>query len=434
MRLEMHALTLFSLAGLVLGTAPIAAQAAEPIVPVVKQSDASKVSTQQSGVETISGKTLKVKMSTKNAVEYTVENPSWRESKAVRVVDANRPELTMTKTLFARVSVGVENEAALKNAVAAAGAALRSDRPGSHAFEKFNGLDTVFILEANSVEDAINMANTLEGMPGILWTEIEHRNPVKSHAITSDPSAGDQWHIDNPLGNDANIAAVYDRGITGDGVVVGILEADPNSFYHVDNLGIENIHPDLVNQLNRDLSIPTDPFNVSYSHGVSVAGLAGGEGNNGLAGSGVAYGAQLASLKNGSNINSGQSFSHELNDIDIVNSSWGPMNESTPNSNTGKVLVTLPNDFEIRIPQVTHSGLSRIDLIGLDQGLRLGREGKGRLFVFSAGNGNHFQGFDRFLTGNAISLPGLFGGLDYGYLDISGVDPTRNDGDGDGVP
>ncbi len=440
MRIEMHALTLFSLAGLVLGTGLTAANAAEPTLPVKEQAQTNGAATGQSTAAAVTGKVMKLKLNSLNGLDYTVEHPTWRESKAVRVVDANRPHLNQTKTLFARLSVGAESEADLKRAISLAGAALQSDRPGSHSYRTFSGLDTVFIVEANSVEDAINMAAALENKPGILWTEIEHRNPVENKAITSDPSASEQWHIDNPGGNDNNVAAAYDRGITGSGVVIGILEADQNSFYHVDNLGVENIHPDLVNQINRDLSVPTDPFNISYSHGVSVAGLAAGEGNNGLAGSGVAYGAQLASLLNGSSINAGESFGHELNDIDIINNSWGPMNLTSPVSPTGKFLEALPDDFEIDIPQVTHAGMTRIEFIGLDQGLRLGRNGHGRIFVFSAGNGSSFQGFARLLTGNAISLPGLAGFnapapvTPYGYLDISGPDPTRADGDGDGVP
>ncbi len=380
-----------------------------------------------------------VKIDQSGPLEYIVEHPTWRESKAVRVVNPKLPHLNINVTLFARLVVGVENEQVLKGAIDTVASALGTDRPGSHTFRPFLGQSDVFVVEANSVEDAINLANELTKLDGVLWAEVDAKGEVQNEAITTDPLAPFQWHVLNPGGlpftNDHKIDRVYDMGITGSGVVVGILEAFDNSFYHVDEFGVQFINPDLANQLNEDLSLPTAPFNVNYSHGVSVAGLVAAEGNNGISGSGVAYGAQLASLNNSSNIAGGESFAHELHDIDIINNSWGPVTGPNPALPTGKYLVALPDDFEIDIPQVTHTGLTRMHAIGLDQGIRLGRARKGRIFVFSAGNGNHFQGFARLALGNAISLPGI--GVDplvpeYGYLDITGLDPT--DGNGDGVP
>lgn len=436
------AFKLFSVAGLVVGLSASAAVAQTASTTASTNSTVQSDGSRSAHQNVLVGKPLQAKLGQEGPIEYVVEHPSWRESKAVRVVDPNRPHLNIEKTVFARLVVSVESEDILKGAINSVSKALGSDRPGSHQYRPYLNQSTVFVVEAISVEDAINLANELTKLDGVDWAEVDHKNKVQNKIITTDPLAPFQWHVSNtaftaPLDNDHGVDAVYDMGYTGSGVVVGILEAFENSFYHIDEMGAQFIHPDLANKLNAELSIDTAPFDIEYSHGVSVAGLVASEGDNGIAGAGVAYGAQLASLNNSSQIASGESLGHALADIDIVNNSWGPVNESFPLSPTGKVLVNFPDDFEIDIPQVTHSGISRIRQIGLDQGIRLGRGRKGRVFVFSAGNSNHFMGFDRLRTGNVISLPGI--GTDdmvpqYGYLDITGTDPSQTDGDGDGIP
>jgi|GEM_PF-1616297 len=437
---------LFTLAGLVVG---LGSQTALAQSTATSSNVAAKGGdTHNANQNVITGKALKPKLGQGKAVEYIVKNPGWRESTAIRIVNPALPHLNIEKTLFARLLVSVDNEATLKKAINQTATALGTNRPGAHPYRPFLGLDDVFVVDALSVEDAINLAEKLTEVEGVNWTEVDHQSAVKNLGgsslisdVINDPSVNDQWHMLNNFagftGRDQNVLPVYDTGITGAGVVVGVLEAFENSFYHVDENGATFIHPDLANKLNEELSVATGQFNVSYSHGVSVAGLIAAEGDNGLASAGIAYGAELVSLKNGNGIDSGESLGHELQDIDIINNSWGPINESFPDLSTGKYIQEFPDDFEIDIPQVTHSGLSRSQLIGIDRGIRIGRGRKGRIFVFSAGNGSHFQGFDRLRTGNAISLPGI--GTDpmvnpYGYLDISGTDTTQGDGNGDAIP
>ncbi len=372
------------------------------------------------------------------ASEFKVVSPGAKASKAVRVVNPHLLNQNIIIDVYSRLVVSVSDEQALKTALKQ----LTSDlgQSQSPAYRPFSDTEDVFVIEMPSVENAITFANRLPQYQGVEWAEVEYQRPNKNDAITMDPSAADQWHVFDPSGNDHGVNLVYDQGYTGEGVVVGVLEAFQNSFYHIDENGTTFIHPDLVNKLNSLLSIPTDPFNISYSHGVSVAGLIGAEGNNGLYGSGVAYNAELASLKNGSSINSGESFSHALQSISIINNSWGPVNQTYPDSTTGKYLREFPDDFEIDIPQFAHVGLSRSDAVGLDRGIRLGNHRRGRIYVFSAGNESNFQTFERLATGNAVSLPGLYtdpGTLaegDYGYLDITALDPSQTDADFNGLP
>ncbi len=445
------ALSLFTLAGLVVGlgaTVSSAQSTGQTTAQATGQAAASTANVKSdtahnSADNVIQGKPLMLKLDGKaSGMQFIVENPTWRESKAVRVLDPNRPHLNIVRTVYSELLVSVDSEEVLKRAIDSVGAQLGTNRPGSHTFRPFLGKDNVFVVQGNSVEDAANLANELTKHAGVNWAELNYQSPMQNLGGVSlnDPSLPNQWHIQNldgVPGSDHKINLVHDRGFSGAGVVVGVQEADQNSFFHVDLDGNTQIHPDLANQLNEELSVPTAPLNISYSHGVSVSGLIAAEGDNGLAGVGVAYGAQLASLRNGNQIDSGESFGHELNRIHITNNSWGPVNESFPTSSTGKYIAEFPDNYEIDIPQVTHAGIGRSRLLGLDQSIRLGRGRKGRLNVFAAGNGSHFQGFDRLATGNAISLPG-FGTDDmvpeYGYLDITGVDPSQEDADFDGIP
>ena len=436
---QIAALSLFTLAGMVVGVGATNTQADQD-----PQLNGSRVAIEPQQPKTSSeAKYLEAKIGFESGVRYLVERPSWRSSKAIITPDRNIPTRTIEHTLYSQILVGVENEAQLKTAIKQVAQAMGFDRPGANTYSRYLDDSKIFVVEVGSVEQAINLANEITNFQGVEWAEVVHSTPTKAMALTADPSARNQWHITNPYipGNDHKIEAVHDSGVTGAGVIVGILEFGGNAFYHTPEGGDptvpadRDIHPDLANQLNFELSQPTYMFDKGYSHGVSVAGIVAAEANNGLAGSGVAYGAQLANLRFGNSMVNGIAFSHEINNIHIVNNSWGPDNESFPNLITGKYLVAgSDDDFEIDIPQVTSAGIARAELIGLDRGIRLGRGGKGRVFLFSAGNSSHFTGFPRLGIGNAISLPGI-GPIDpalpaavapYGYIDLSAVDATDN--------
>ncbi len=435
------ALYLIAAAGLVTGTA-----SAQSTTAGSGQSGVENTGTQQSSDNVLQGKPMVLKFRASSA-EFIIAKPAEKVSVATRVVNPAVPSFNVEKTIYAQLTVSADNAQILERALNTATTQLGTKQPGAHSYRKFLDLPNVFVVEALSVEDAINLTNLLDGMPGINWAEVAHREPLSNKSmggptITTDPNAPFQWHVFNnpalfaaPFDGNHAIDQAYAMGYSGQGVTVGVLEADQNSFYRVDDMGVLEIHPDLALKTDFNLSIPTDPYNVTYSHGVSVAGLIGAQGNNGLQGAGVAYNSTLVSLRNGNSIDQGESLGHALNSIDIVNNSWGPADGPVPPNSIGKVLVAFPDDYEIVAPQVPHRGLSRDAQIGLDQGIRLGRQRNGRVYVFSAGNGSHFQGFNRLSIGNAISLPGF--GTDpmvdqYGYLDISGFD--GEDADGDGIP
>lgn len=418
---------------------------AEPTTAPGSQAGAERAGRIASYNDVLQGKPMQVKFGNVGT-EYVIADPRAKVTTATRVVNPAVPSFNVVRDVYSSVVVQTHDEQTLTRALNTAGEQLGLAEGKGLTHRPYADMTDIFVVETPTVEDAINLANRLGQLGEIEWAEVSSRSPLKnlsmgSPTIPADPSAAYQWHIFNdpalnPAPNDGNhmIDLVYARGYTGAGVTVGVLEAFENSFYNVDNGGVLQIHPDLALQTNYDLSRTTSAFQIDFSHGVSVAGLIGAQGNNGLYGAGVAYESTLASLRNGSNIDTGESLAWELNRIDIINNSWGPVNEALPPNAIGKVLVTAPDDFEIVPPQVTSSNFSPYVATSMDRGIRLGRNRDGRVYVFAAGNASHFQDFARLSLGNAISLPGI--GTDpmipaYGYLDIWSTNP---DEDGNGNP
>ncbi len=181
---------------------------------------------------------------------------------------------------------------------------------------------------------------------------------------------GYQWHLVNSgqksgaanggtPGEDISVTDVWSRYAGSGEIVVGVLDT-----------GIESGHPDLKNSLDISLSYHyayhiNDPIPLNSSvgfHGTSCAGIIGAQGWNAEGVRGVAPMTRLAGL----NIFSTGRFS-DIADallrpgIDIYSNSWGPI--------TSSVLT----DW---------SSLESV----VEEGTAYGREGKGNIYVFAAGN------------------------------------------------
>ncbi|NEP61235.1 MAG: S8 family serine peptidase, partial [Symploca sp. SIO2G7] len=204
---------------------------------------------------------------------------------------------------------------------------------------------------------------------------------IQSQSFTpNDPLFANQWHLQNTgqsvfgyvgtPGEDANVVPVWNQGITGSGVVIGIVDH-----------GVQGNHPDLISNYRADLSYDfwdndNDPSPTTFgeSHGTSVAGVAAGRGGNGIGISGAAPNASVASLRFFSETNYSLAdnyvanvLSHQQNQIDIYNNSWGP--PWNPNIGTGL------------------AGPGPLTTAALQNGVTNGRNGLGNIYVFAAGNG-----------------------------------------------
>jgi subtilisin-like proprotein convertase family protein len=200
--------------------------------------------------------------------------------------------------------------------------------------------------------------------------------------VPDDPLFPQQWHLQNTgqgggvAGNDANLVPAWDvldstnQPVRGNGVTIGIVDD-----------GLQLTHPDLAPNYDAadswdfDFNDPDPSPDVPNGdwHGTSVAGVAGARGDNSEGVSGAAPRASLAGLRLlGANVNftdteEGAALSYHPNTVDIYSNSWGPADIGTLGSIGPQALSAIAN------------------------GYTTGRNGKGNIYTWAAGNGlqNH---------------------------------------------
>jgi subtilisin family serine protease len=219
-------------------------------------------------------------------------------------------------------------------------------------------------------------------------TQLDHtlQSSLKE-PVTIEKTAGSdalypyQWHLKNTAqhdfvlydavaGNDINVEPVWQMGYTGKGVSVAVIDQ-----------GVEINHPDLIgnidihhcwNYLNN--SYDTTPASSANAHGTAVAGIIAAKAYNGIGGRGVAPEATLVSY----NMLESQeivdwslaldSLVRGVERVDIYNNSWG----------IGAGTLYPNPSYEDSI----YKELSR----QMAYGVKFGREGKGAIYIKSAGN------------------------------------------------
>jgi subtilisin family serine protease len=205
-----------------------------------------------------------------------------------------------------------------------------------------------------------------------------------------DPLLGQQWHLkSNTLEvAGANVQPIWPTS-RGSGIVLGVVDD-----------GLQHTHPDLQPNYRAALSADVidqdgDPNPTgSDEHGTSVSGLAAARGDNGIGVSGVAPLAGLAGIRfldasgSTSDQQEAQALQHALQDVHIVNNSWGP------------------TDFPSSNRMVRPGPLSAA---AITNAIQNGRGGRGRIFVWAAGNGGgsgddcNYDGYANQRTGIAVA-------------------------------
>lgn len=176
--------------------------------------------------------------------------------------------------------------------------------------------------------------------------------------ISYDPNVTQQWGLYNSIyeGMDISISSAWNYS-TGRGIKIGILDE-----------GIELTHSDLaanIYPLSYDTESGTSPSRVFGPHGTHCAGIAAAVRNNGIYIAGVAPDAKLVSISNSlaGSTNSRMKRADGINwawkhGVDIISNSWFSSTK-----------------YEV-LDEAIDSALVR------------GREGKGCVIVFAAGNFN----------------------------------------------
>jgi subtilisin-like proprotein convertase family protein len=213
--------------------------------------------------------------------------------------------------------------------------------------------------------------------------------PPRAQAF--DPLFAQQWHLQSraDVHGGANVIAAWPLS-RGAGVVVGVVD-----------VGVEGTHPDLAANYSAALSHDFDEGDADASpfpdepHGTAVAGLIAAVQDNGIGVVGVAPLATIAGLRLNAesfvpdDARDAAAFLHELDRIDILNNSWGP-------------------GYFGRDGAFEPAGPGPQAQAAIEQAITLGRAGKGRIFVWSAGNrGNVGTGKDCNYNGYANSRFGI---------------------------
>lgn len=176
------------------------------------------------------------------------------------------------------------------------------------------------------------------------------------------------WYINRKNGPTYNVMDVWKRNITGKGVVVAVVDE-----------GLHFTHPEFEENYDEGASwdfVDNDtdpvPWNKSvpqYGHGDNCAGVIAAVGYNNRCGVGLAYKATLGGIRlflkeKATDDVECKALSYKTHYIDIYSNSWGPDDSG--------FYVTGPGPLTQR---------------ALKNGAEKGRNGRGSIYVFAAGNG-----------------------------------------------
>lgn len=235
---------------------------------------------------------------------------------------------------------------------------------------------TAHVSTDTDILAAISTANRMRESGDFLWATPLIEEKKQPRAYWNDPLFGYQWHLVNDglyppgavAGNDMNVEQVWDHFL-GTGVNVAINDD-----------GVQITHPDLSPNVRTDLSYDfnfNDPDPSPYfidAHGTACAGLVAAVANNGIGVSGIAPKAGLAGLRllaapttdlqEATSLYWKAAETHPNLQIHVSSNSWGP-----PDS--GQML----------------AGPGPLTQAALEAGVQEGRNGKGIVYVWAAGNG-----------------------------------------------
>jgi furin len=189
----------------------------------------------------------------------------------------------------------------------------------------------------------------------------------------NDPEWKNQWYMNEGCfqGSILNITAAWLMGFTGKNVILSVIDdgIEKNNIEIKDNYD-PNASFDL-NDYDPDPQPRYDPTNEN-KHGTRCAGEIAGKANNSNCGVGVAFNSRIGGIRllDGKITDrlEAEALTFNLNYIDIFSASWGPLDD-------GK----------------TVDGPGVLSRKAFKNGIKFGRNGKGTIYVWAAGNGGRFM-------------------------------------------
>lgn len=227
------------------------------------------------------------------------------------------------------------------------------------------------IFDAEAPLDALEKVSALRASEAVESADVLLAVQYDKKLMPNDPLLGQQWHLKASgaalVGTDINVEGVWrfgeTGGLRGSGVRIGIVDD-----------GVQTGHPDFVGNIDTVNGFDwngndSDPNpGTGDDHGTACAGIAAARGNNALGVSGVAPEARIVGMRllGGSVTDAqvAQTVNYLPNVIEIRSNSWGP-------ADTGKTL----------------SGAGPLTREAFVTATNEGRNGKGSIFVWAAGNG-----------------------------------------------
>lgn len=194
---------------------------------------------------------------------------------------------------------------------------------------------------------------------------VQYRQQVASSLSIADPIFNEQWHLVNAFqpGHDLNVTGVWLEGVTGEGVVSAVVD-DGLDMYS------DDLKPNYDAEGSYDFNDKTEeprPQLEDDKHGTRCSGEIAAAKND-VCGLGVAYGSKVSGVrilsKPINDADEAAAVNYAFQHNDIYSCSWGPMDNGETMEAPG-ILVKR----------------------ALVNGVQNGRNGKGSLFFFAAGNG-----------------------------------------------
>lgn len=236
--------------------------------------------------------------------------------------------------------------------------------------------------------DPVAASMALSELPATLWAEVDWFVPKDQRYTPDDDDYGLQWHHENTgqsggtPGEDMNTAQAWD-------VTLG----DPSVIVSAQDNGVDTDHEDLAEDIavnaGEIANNGIDDDNNGYvddvlgwdfpnddndpngsSHGTSVAGTMGAP-NNGIGVVGGCPDCLILAVRMLGASNSGEADAHDYSvqrGAAVINNSWGPSDTADPNTPQ-----PIPNVVATAVEYATLNG----------------RNGKGTLIFWAAGNGNN---------------------------------------------